>query len=252
MRVERFTKIVWILLGAVLILDALIVSITFSINSGVIATFGMGVLYLFYGLCRDRIRAGRRKGLLQWMRIPILIGSALMLLLFAFIAVLGRMDTVSYQEDAVIVLGTALNGEEVTPPLRSRLDVAVEYSTANPHAVIAVAGGQGPGESITEALAMERYLVSRGVAEDRIMREDRSTSTYENFVFAKRLLHAHFDADYTTAFITNDYHVYRAGEIAEEAGIASTHAHADTPWYEIPVDYVRESLAITKFVLTGR
>ena len=252
MRVERFTKIVWILLGAVLILDALIVSITFSINSGVIATFGIGVVYLFYGLCRDRIRASGRRALLQWMRIPILVGSALMLLLFAFIAALGRMDTVSHQEDAVIVLGTALNGEEVTPPLRSRLDVAVEYATANPDAVIAVAGGQGPGESITEALAMERYLVSRGVAEDRILREDRSTSTYENFVFAKRLLHAHFEANYTTAFITNDYHVYRAGEIAEDAGIGSTHAHADTPWYGIPVDYVREFLAITKFVLTGR
>ena len=99
---------------------------------------------------------------------------------------------------------------------------------------------------------MERYLVSRGVPEDRIIQEGWSTSTYENFVFAKSLLDAHFDADYTSAFITSDYHVFRAGEIADDAGIGGTHAHADTPWYQIPVDYVREFLAITKFVLTGR
>lgn len=242
----------WTVVGAVLILDALIVSFTIGLNSGVIATFVIGAIYLLYGLNRDRIRARAPQGLLGSAKILVLIGKALMLLLVVHTAVLGRADTVSHDEDALIVLGTGLKGEEVTPSLRSRLDVAVEYSTANPAAVIAVSGGQGPGEAITEALAMERYLVAHGVSEDRIIREARSTSTHENFVFTKGLLDAHFDAGYTTAFITNDYHVFRAGQIAEAAGIASTHAHADTPWYQVPVDYVRELMAITKFVLTAR
>lgn len=242
----------WIVVGAVLILDALVVLFRIGLNSGVIATFVLGALYLSYGLYRDRIRAGTREGLFRWVKTFVPIGTVVLLLLFASIAVLGRTDTASHQEDAVIVLGAGLKGGEVTPALRSRLDVAVGYSTANPEAVIVVAGGQGPGESVTEALAMERYLVSHGVPEDRIIREDRSTSTHENFVFTKGLLEARFDADCTTAFITSDYHVFRAREIAEQAGIDSTHAHADTPWYGIPVDYVRESLAITKFVLTGR
>jgi uncharacterized SAM-binding protein YcdF (DUF218 family) len=242
----------WIVVGAGLILDALIVLFTTSLNSGVIATFVIGILYLFYGLHRDRIGAGTREGLFRWVKTFVPVVSVLMLLLFASIAVLGRTDTVSHQEDAVIVLGAGLKGDEVMPALRSRLDVAVEYSTANPAAVIAVAGGQGPGESVTEALAMERYLVSHGVREERILREDRSTSTHENFALTKGLLDDRLDAGYTTAFITSDYHVLRARGIAEHAGIGSTHAHADTPWYEIPVDYVRESLAIAKFVLTGR
>ncbi|MEV0889927.1 YdcF family protein [Promicromonospora sp. NPDC050262] len=245
-------SLLWIVVGAALILDAVIVSFTSSLNSGVIATFVLGVLYLLHGLHRDRTRAGTRRSLFRWVKVFVPVATALVLVLFASIASLGRTDTVSHQEDAVIVLGAALKGEDVTPSLRSRLDAAVGYSVANPDAVIVVAGGQGPGESVTEALAMERYLISHGVSEDRIIRESRSTSTYENFVLTKGLLDAHFDADYTTAFITSDYHVFRAGEIAEEAGIGSTHVHADTPWYEIPVDYVRESLAITKFVLTGR
>lgn len=242
----------WIVIGALLILDALIVLLTISLNSGVIATFVIGVLYLLHALHRGRTRAGTRNGPSRWVKVSVLVATALMLVLFASIALLGRADTVSHQEDAVIVLGAGLKGEEVTPSLRSRLDAAVEYSIANPGAVIAVAGGQGPGESITEALAMERYLISHGVSEDRIIRESRSTSTSENFVFTKSLLDAHFGAHYTTAFITSDYHVFRAAEIAEAAGITSTHAHADTPWYEMPVDYVREFLAITKFLLTGR
>jgi uncharacterized SAM-binding protein YcdF (DUF218 family) len=115
-----------------------------------------------------------------------------------------------------------------------------------------VAGGLPPGEVVTEALVMERYLVSRGVAEHRIIQEGRSTSTFENFLHAKGLLDARLGTEYTTAFITSDYHVPRAAGIAEAAGVRATHAYVDTPWYEVPVDYVREVLAITKFVVTGR
>lgn len=244
--------LLWIVVGAVLVLDALVVWFTSSLNSGVVATFVLGVLYLLHGLHRNRDRAGTEHGLFRWLKVFVPAATALLLILFAFLAVLGRTDTVSHQEDAVVVLGAGLRGEEVTPSLRSRLDVAVEYSVANPDAVVVVAGGQGPGETITEALAMERYLVAHGVPADRILREDRSTSTHENFVLAKGLLDARLGADHATAFVTSDYHVFRAGEIAEAVGIDSTHAHADTPWYEIPVDYVREVMAITKFVLTGR
>ncbi len=244
----RAAGLLWIVVGAVLILDSVIVLFTISLNSGVVVTFVLGGLYLSYGFYRGRVR----NGLFRWLKVLVPTVSVLLLVLFASLAAFGRADTVSHREDAVVVLGAALKGEEVTPSLRSRLDAAVGYSVANPDAVVVVSGGQGPGETIPEGLAMERYLVAQGISEDRIIREDRSTSTYENFVLTKGLLDAHFDADYTTAFITNDYHVFRAGKIAENAGISSTHAHADTSWVEIPVAYVRESLAITKLVLTGR
>jgi uncharacterized SAM-binding protein YcdF (DUF218 family) len=174
-----------------------------------------------------------------------------MLIFCACLAVLGRMDTASQEEDAVVALGTAVKDGDVTPALRSRLDVAVDYASANPGAVIVVAGGLPPGETVTEALAMERYLVARGVAEHRIIQEGRSTSTFENFVYARELLDARFRTEYTTAFVTSDYHVLRAAGIAEAAGVRTTHLHADTPWYEVPVDYVREVLAIAKFVVTS-
>src|SRR5690606_31612897 len=129
-----------------------------------------------------------------------------------------------------------------------RLDVAVETSVTNPDAVIVVAGGLAPGETVTEARAMQRYLVAHGVAEHRILREDRSTSTSENFAYAEELLEERLGPDRTTAFVTSDYHVLRAAGIAQNAGVRATHVHAGTPWFEVPVDHVRELLAITKFV----
>ena len=248
----RPAAVLWVVVGAVLILDALLVLFVSSMHTGIVATFLIGVLYVFYGLSRDRARSGTRQGPPRWLRIFVPGLTALLLLVFAGLAVFGRADTASQEEDAVVVLGTAVKDGDVTPALRARLDVAVDYANANPDAVIVVAGGLPPGETVTEALAMERYLVTRGVAEHRIVQEGRSTSTFENFVYAKGLLDARLGAEYTTAFVTSDYHVLRAVGIAETAGVRATHAHADTPWYEVPVDYVRESLAITKFVVTGR
>lgn len=248
--------VLWVVVGAVLILDALVVLFTSNMHTGIVATFVIGVLYVFYGLSRHRALSGARpaarQGPPRWLRILVPSLSVLMLLFFAGLAVIGRLDTATRDEDAVVVLGTAVQDGEATPALRSRLDVAVDHANANPDAVIVVAGGLPPGETVTEALVMKRYLVSRGVAEHRIIQEARSTSTFENFAHAKGLLDARLGTEYTTAFITSDYHVLRAAGIAETAGVRATHVHADTPWYEVPVDYVREALAIAKFVVTGR
>ena len=100
----------------------------------------------------------------------------------------GFTDTVTYKEDAVIVLGAGLRGENLSLILRNRLDAAVEYYNENPEAVIVVSGGQGPDEDIPEAEAMERYLYEQGVPLNKIIKEDKSTSTEENFKFSKELL----------------------------------------------------------------
>jgi uncharacterized SAM-binding protein YcdF (DUF218 family) len=251
-RGARLAAILWVVVGAVLVLDALVVLFASSMHTGIVATFVIGILYMFYGLSRHRTRPGARQGPPRWLRIFVPSLTALMLLSFACLAVFGRVDTASQEEDAVVVLGTAVRDGDVTPALRSRLDVAVDYAMANADAVIVVAGGLAPGETVSEATAMEQYLVAHGVAEHRILQEGRSTSTFENFVYAQGLLDARFGAEYTTAFVTSEYHVFRAAGIAEKTGVSATHVHADTPWYQVPVDYVRESLAITKLVVTGQ
>ena len=235
--------------GTFLIGDALLVASVISVNTGVIAAFAVGVVYLLYGLFHEKIRARTGSGSPKVLRISLLVANAAIILAISSVAALGRVDTVSYDEDAVIVLGTAIKGEAVTPALRERLETAVEYQEANPDALVVVSGGQGPGESVTEALAMRRFLVSRGIPESAILMEGRSTSTHENFVLTKSLLDARLGERYSTVFVTNDYHVFRANELSRIAGLDSASLHAATPWYTVPVDYVRESLAVVKLLL---
>ena len=135
--------------------------------------------------------------------------------------------------------------------LERRLAAAAEYCLKNREAVVVVSGGQGPQESITEALAMERYLVEAGIEKESILREEDSASTRENMVNSKRILDEYFGGEaYDTVIITSGYHVYRAQRQAERAGLECRHIHAGLAWYEAPVRYIRECAAVVKEFIT--
>ena len=180
--------------------------------------------------------------------IHIAIGVIFLIVLsfMLFLAVYGNNDNPSYEEDVVIVLGAGINGETVRGSLARRLDKAVAYFDKNREAVIIVCGGQGPGEAITEALAMERYLIDRGIPKENIIKEDKSTSTYENLLFAKGILDEYFPQGFSSVVITNDFHVYRAIKTAALVNISATHVGSYTEWYSIIANYSREMLAVVK------
>lgn len=169
-----------------------------------------------------------------------------------FIAVNGISNRGDFSEDALIVLGCGLHGSTPSANLKDRLDTAVKYYASNPSAVIVVSGGQGPQEDIPEAKAMYDYLVKYGVPEDNIYMEDKSSSTDENFRFSKKILDDVLGDDYSTAFITNDFHIYRAGCIAKLNGLNPSGYGAHTEVFSIFPNYLRESVAVVKLWVTGR
>ena len=65
-----------------------------------------------------------------------------------------------------------------------------EYLKSHEKTIAIVSGGQGKGEDISEALAMKQGLIKQNIAEDRIIMEDKSTSTDENITFSKPLIPA--------------------------------------------------------------
>ena len=162
----------------------------------------------------------------------------------------GAQDNATYTEDALIVLGAGINKTTPGPTLKGRLDTAVSYHKRNPSALIIVSGGQGPQEDITEAIAMRDHLVFSGVDESVIILEEEATSSYENFLFSKGLLDLYLGDEYTVAFVTNEYHVYRAELYATAAGLDSvTHVHSSTPTYIIIPNMLREFVATAKALL---
>lgn len=230
--------------GLLLFYNGFFVSRISNFNIGFLLAMGLGALLALYALFFPFIHQIFDHGILKWLRYLIYAGLFFMVSVMLFIAVFGHNDTVTYEEDAIIVLGAGIHGDAVSDVLARRLNAAVDYYGKNPDALIVVSGGQGPQETITEALAMERYLIKKGIPADHIVKEEKATSTYENFLNSKELLHTIFGSQYKAAFITNAFHVYRASRIAAEAGLQATHLHAGMQRYMIAVTYPREFLAV--------
>ena len=92
--------------------------------------------------------------------------------------------------DYIIIHGCGLSkGEEVTPLLKNRIEKAIEiYERTKRTAVFIPSGGKGDDEKISEAEAIKRYLIKRGIPEEKIELEDKSTTTYENLELSKKML----------------------------------------------------------------
>ncbi len=240
---KKIIKILLIIVGAMLVLNACVMLLTSNVNVGIIAEFALGAAVAVYGIFADKFIAKLPRILkgMFWGGVCVIV------LFVAFLLGYGTTDSVTGNEDAVIVLGSGIRGELLTVGLKNRLDCAVDIYKENPDTVIVVSGGQGPQEDITEALAMERYLLRCGVDAGRIIKEEKATSTYENFVYSKQILDGLLGEGYDVAFVTNEYHIYRAGSLAKIAGFENvSHAHSSTVWYTVIPSCMRECMAVVK------
>ncbi len=180
-----------------------------------------------------------------WLRCLTGAAFALILAVLAVILVIGSrivgaMHTTPQQDlDYVIVLGAQVRGTSPSLSLKKRLDRAAEYAEENPHTIFILSGGQGPDEGISEAECMFQYLIAAGVPEDRLIKEDASTSTRENLTFSaeiirglaadETLLMSDSAADAETADTgTADAGVHTVSDLESEAESGSYAAEAVT------------------------
>lgn len=205
-----------------------------NMGTGEAAFVVIGIVFILWSVFYDSVK---NKKFLRFLRGLFVTGLVITLLYSAGICVFGTLNNATYNERYVIVLGAGLNGTEPTLALQSRLDTTVDYMNRNTDAIAIVSGGQGTGETITEAEAMENYLISKGIVSGRILREEQATSTYENFALSKNYV------DGSCVFITNEFHVLRSLQMAKMNGIDAAHIGAPTPITLLPVSCVRELLA---------
>ncbi len=159
---------------------------------------------------------------------------------------------VPMDRDYIIILGCAIRGDgTLTPLLKGRVDSAVsfekqQYRTTGKHAVFVPSGGQGADEVISEGEAMENYLKSIGIPEERIAREDKSTNTLENMKLSKEIIDGMSGGEEKKiAFSTSGYHVFRGyimarkNDMEDAKGIA-----AKTKLYFFPNAFLREFVGL--------
>ncbi|MGF7058012.1 YdcF family protein [Brassicibacter mesophilus] len=156
-------------------------------------------------------------------------------------------ECVGVDVDYVLVLGARLYGSIPSPALEERLNKTVEYLENNPDTITIVCGGRGHNEDITEASAMEMFLVDRGIDNKAIIKEEKSTSTFENIKNARDIIRETDDRDNISALIiTSDFHVFRSKLLAERLGFKAYGVGAKTPEVTVLKSYIREYFAVIK------
>ena len=246
----KLLRILCLAVGGFLVLDTLIVCCLSNYNLGVILPAVLGLPLLLLGLFWGRMDAGFWLFLRRLMLICYGLGC--LFLLFLGSLMLRAMDRGEHDDyDALIVLGAAVHGDRVTWVLSNRLDTAYDYAVAHPNTTLVVSGGQGDGESVTEASAMAGYLVRRGIDQSRILQEDKATSTAENFAFSKAIIDEQLGKDATIGFVTTRFHVYRAGRVALKGGIPARGLGAPDVWYLAINNFLRECVGICWYTLKG-
>ena len=147
--------------------------------------------------------------------------------------------------DYVIIHGSGLlHGDRVSKLLSDRLDKAVEIYRRDPTPPVLIpSGGKGADETIAEAQAMKRYLLSKGIPEEKIIPEDRSATTLENLRFSREILDGLEGRKYT-ALVSSNYHVYRALRYCRVIGLKCTGIGSHVAFYYWPSALIREYIAI--------
>ena len=147
--------------------------------------------------------------------------------------------------DYIIIHGCGLKGGlEPTKLLSDRIDKAIEiYNKCKVKPYLIPSGGQGADEKISEAQAMKNYLMAHGIPEERILLEDKSTTTRENLLNSKEIIDE-YGGKKRVALVSSNFHVYRCLRLAKQIGFKCTGVGAHTAFYYWPSALIREFIAV--------
>lgn len=217
---------------------------------------GLGIILVAVGLFKRRskkefilIRPGKIRTALK---ICFILGLASFVFIEACI-VQSAISKHGEKSDYLVILGAGLRGEIPSTALFQRLYASLEYVEMNPKVKIVVSGGRGTGESITEAEAMERFLIKHGVAKSQIIKEEKSTSTLENLKFTTKILERlDKKENIEITIVTNNFHMFRAEFLAKRQGLNVYGYPAPLHPMLVPTCFVREYLAVINSFIFDR
>lgn len=201
----------------------------------------------------------------------VLFGLFVASFVFIQLGIIGQgmhTDPDAEQADYLLVLGALVNPNgQPSAALAARCDTAADFLQKHPDVKAVLCGGKGGNEPRAEADAMYEYMTAKGIAPDRLIREDGSTNTIENIRNAQALITADLlleknDAaqaeeriqSLRVAVVTSDYHLARARVLMHRTtGWARLGIPAPTPY---PGQWIavrsREYCSILGLMLTGR
>lgn len=225
--------------------------------SGVWIWPALAIFSLIRMIMLEKIKPLGKRGKKSLKILSLAYHFIMMVLIVIFITteffIIKAMNTVPDNGlDYIIVLGAGLRGEKPTRPLQLRIERAYRYLVNSPDTMVIASGGQGADEIISEAQVIKNELVEMGIDSNRILLENKSTSTEENIKFSylviedQGTLSAKDDnfSEISVGLVTNSFHMYRAMLIANSEGHVVVAVPAQT-LFPVGIHYVvREAAGV--------
>ncbi|MBQ7007178.1 MAG: YdcF family protein [Oscillospiraceae bacterium] len=216
-------SLVFYILSALFLIDGIVLSVRGNVSVGLFIIYGLSICCAVFAKFHKEILAFTASGALLWLRYIVIAGIVIYIGCMGLILSYSHTN-VDYSEDVVIVLGCGVKNGRPNVTLQTRLDAAIEYYQTNSDIYIVAAGGLARQKDTTEAAVMRNYLLEKGIPDEKIVIEDKSQSTQENYRFAKEILDQKGIKYDSIVFVTNSFHIYRAKTYAEHCGFENAHA----------------------------
>ena len=214
---------------------------------GELATFVGALIPEFAGPeWRDNSPLFRLSGISMFISMTVLYIS-MAFVIFMIYCVFLQLIPRKRDFDYVIIHGAGLlEGNRISKLLSDRIDKAIDVFHKDPTPPVLIpSGGKGSDEKMSEAEAMKRYLLDKGIPAHMIIEEDLSANTFENLQNSKKIIDSQTGSKYT-ALVTSNYHVYRALRYCRKVGLKCTGIGSHVAFYYWPSALIREFIAIHK------
>lgn len=241
--------------GALGILDTLVLLLFgVGIDLGIVLPGIIGFIFLMIGYLRIRYNIdliNMRDRMLKSVMILLFTIWFISFVLIEGIIIVSQLSDEEKSVDYLLILGAGLKGEKLSLTLNSRMNTGLEYLRSHPGTKVIVSGGMGIGEDITEAEAMKRFLIENKIDNNRIIKEEKSTSTMENLLYSRSIF-IKGGGKNEIMIVTSEYHMFRAKLLAKRVGLAPYGLPARTPVTILPNSYLREYFAVLKSLVLDR
>lgn len=227
----------------------------------------LGAYLIFVGVYRKKRGQPFWKSWKMWVRKVVLavVGFGVIVsvvnLCFILTPAVGSLeDDVQY----VILLGGGIDKNGKLPKsVENRAKVAAEYLNKHEDTVCIVTGGTLKWLPFPEAPEIKRELERNGVSGSRILVEDKSLDTIQNFQFSCKMLAEYKNVPQSEILsskimvVTSHFHLRRAERLAKRMGFTNIKGlPAKVGSFSVLHSYVREICAYIKLnlriILTGK
>ena len=163
---------------------------------------------------------------------------------FAACEAAAKNGNLSGEPDFLLILGCRVKGDTPDEMLRLRAEAAAKFLNEHKNVRAICCGGiVHEDQTKSEAQAIKEILLQNGIESERIFLEDKSQTTFENFVNAKKIIDSlKTEKEPEIAFISSEFHLMRASVIASLVGVRASSIPAPSPKKGRALYYVYEGL----------